>query len=64
MVTWALGNSFCTAIASTWLIEWRMRCSWGLSLVFGSATAAPSDAAELEAGGTGEGGADVMASTW
>jgi hypothetical protein len=23
-------------MASTWLIEWRMRSSWGLSLVLGS----------------------------
>jgi hypothetical protein len=39
MVTWAWGNSFCTAMAITWLIEWRRRSSWGLSLVLGSVMA-------------------------
>ena len=40
MVTRALGNSCCTAIAITWLMEWRVFSSWGLSLVLGSSTAA------------------------
>jgi hypothetical protein len=39
-------------MASTWLIEWRMRSSWGLSLVFGrngaAATAATWGADALE----------------
>ena len=35
MVTWAVGNNRCTAMASTWLMEWRMRNRAGLSLVLG-----------------------------
>jgi hypothetical protein len=51
-------------MASTWLIEWRIRSSWGLSLVFGNTMeAAALAAAGLEAGGTGEGGADVIKGT-
>ena len=42
MVTWAWGNSFCTAMAITWLIEWRMRSSCSLSLVLGRVIAAGS----------------------
>jgi hypothetical protein len=29
-------------MAITWLIEWRMRSSWSLSLVFGSCSAGAS----------------------
>jgi hypothetical protein len=63
MVTCALGKSFCTAMAMTWLIEWRMRSSCSLSLVFGSwigasarviSTAAAAVCGELDAtAGTG-----------
>ena len=42
MVTRAAGNSFWTAMAITWLMEWRILSSSGLSLVLGRAIGAGS----------------------
>jgi hypothetical protein len=51
-------------MASTWLIEWRMRSSWGLSLVFGSCTGGwepspPAVSLPFTDEGTGAGSARV-----
>jgi hypothetical protein len=42
MVTRAAGNSFWTAMAITWLMEWRILRSSALSLVLGRAIGAGS----------------------